>query len=372
MRSIWRFLRWLVGNDGRDWALAVVLALGSLAVLADGGSGGRVPAALGVPLVLIATLPVAWRRARPELVLALATVAYAVYVALALPDGPAGFAVLVGLFTVAAHRPREESRAALVLAGGLLLVALLVGDPTDAGSIVAGMALVVLAWSIGSQVRQRRLRSEDRIQRRLAEDRLEIARELHDVVAHGMSVMVVQAGAARTVLRADPDAAEGAIQNVERTGRESLSEMRRILGVLRGAEEAAGELAPQPGVDDIPGLVEANRDAGVAVELEVAGTPRPLGPTVGLSAYRIAQEALTNVRRHAGPNASARVALRYFPDRIEVDVSDDGLGANGQDPGHGLVGMRERAEALGGAVEAGPVPGGGFLVRAVLPEGEDG
>lgn len=198
---MWRFARWLIGNDGRDWALAVVLMLASLAVLAGGGSGARVPEAVGVPLVILGTLPVAWRRRRPELVLALATIAYALYVALALPDGPAGVSALVGLFTVAAHRPREESRAALVLAAGLLLVALIVGDPLDIGSIVAAMALVVLAWSIGSQVRQRRLRSEDRIQRLLAEDRLSIARELHDVVAHGMSVMVVQAGAARTVLR---------------------------------------------------------------------------------------------------------------------------------------------------------------------------
>lgn len=369
---MWRFARWLIGNDGRDWALAVVLMLASLAVLAGGGSGARVPEAVGVPLVILGTLPVAWRRRRPELVLALATIAYALYVALALPDGPAGVSALVGLFTVAAHRPREESRAALVLAAGLLLVALIVGDPLDIGSIVAAMALVVLAWSIGSQVRQRRLRSEDRIQRLLAEDRLSIARELHDVVAHGMSVMVVQAGAARTVLRSAPDSAEGAIKTVEETGRESLSEMRRILGVLRGTSEEGGDLAPQPGVDDIPALVEASAGAGVRAELSLDGTPRPLDTAVGLSAYRIAQGALTNVRRHAGPNASAEVRLRYLPGRTEVEVRDDGLGANGQIPGHGLAGMRERAESLGGEFEAGPGPQGGLLVHAVLPDEGEG
>jgi signal transduction histidine kinase len=255
-----------------------------------------------------------------------------------------------------------------VLSGGLLLAALLIGDPLDIGSIIAAMALVVLAWSIGSQVRQRRLRSEDRIQRRLAEDRIEIARELHDVVAHGMSVMVVQAGAARTVLRADPDAAESAIKTVEDTGRDSLAEMRRILGVLRGSSDEGGELAPQPGMGDLPDLIEASRSAGVSAALSIDGDPRPVGSAVGLSAFRITQEALTNVRRHAGPDANAEVHLRYLPDRVEVEVSDDGLGPNGQVPGHGLVGMRERAESLGGELTAGPSPEGGFVVRAVLPE----
>jgi signal transduction histidine kinase len=202
----------------------------------------------------------------------------------------------------------------------------------------------------------------------VAEERARIAREMHDVVAHNVSVMVVQASAARRMIDHDPARAREALTSVEQTGREALAEMRRMLDVLRAEDERAA-LAPQPSIDELEALIELAREAGLDVELEVEGERRRVSSGVDLSAFRIVQEALSNTIKHAGA-AHARVRLRFGDDEMEVDVVDDGHGArsagqNGR--GQGLVGMRERVAMLGGRLEAGYRANGGFEVRATLP-----
>jgi signal transduction histidine kinase len=203
-------------------------------------------------------------------------------------------------------------------------------------------------------------------QRAVEEERARIARELHDVVAHSVSVMVVQAGGVRRLLDPDQDRQREALLAIEHTGRAALTEMRRMLGVLRSDELQPGPLTPQPGLEYLDRLLEQMREAGLPVELEVEGDPVPLTAGVDLSAYRIVQEGLTNTLKHAGPGATARVVVRYLPEQLELEVSNDGQApANGD--GHGLVGMRERVALYGGTLEAGPGKNGGYSVRARLP-----
>ena len=199
-------------------------------------------------------------------------------------------------------------------------------------------------------------------------ERERLARELHDVVAHSVSVMTVQSTAARRVIAEDPRRAATALEAIERTGREAMAEMRRMVSVLRPGR--GGEpLSPQPGIDDLAALVEQMEAAGLQVQMHIEGEPRRVPAAVGLSAYRIVQEALTNTLKHAGP-VKADVLLRYAPGTIEIECSDGGAGGPdpaGENGGHGLAGMRERATLLGGAVAAGPRPEGGFRVKARLP-----
>ena len=201
----------------------------------------------------------------------------------------------------------------------------------------------------------------------VAEERTRIARELHDVVAHSMSVVVVQASAAQRVMASDPDRAREALASIEVTGRDSLGEMRRILGALRGDDDAP--LAPQPGLEQFAQLVRHCEEAGLPVEVELAGSPRELPAGIELATYRIVQEALTNAVKHAGP-AHAVVRLDYGDDRLDIEVTDDGRGAAADtitSGGQGLVGMRERVELFGGTFAAGPRTGGGYRVKARLP-----
>jgi signal transduction histidine kinase len=186
-----------------------------------------------------------------------------------------------------------------------------------------------------------------------------------------MSVMVVQAGAARRILERDPSRAVDALEAIETTGRESLTEMRRVLGVLRSADDEA-ELAPAPGLDDLDRLLRQCDEAGLPVVFEVAGEPRHLPTGLELSAFRVVQESLTNALKHAGPSR-AEVRLEYRPDALVLEVTDDGRGAAAvaAGSGQGLVGMRERVDAYGGTLDSGPRPGGGFRVRAVFPTGDD-
>jgi signal transduction histidine kinase len=221
--------------------------------------------------------------------------------------------------------------------------------------------------------RRRRIEGE-RVQAAVdavTEERARMARELHDVVAHAMSVMVVQAGAARTTLAKDPAAAEEAIRRIEETGRSALGEMRRLVALLRPEDDET--LAPQPSLARIDDLLEGVRRAGLPVEVLVEGSPHDLAPGIDLTAYRVVQEGLTNALRYAG-DASARVVLRYGAEALQVEVADDGPGplTNGDGAqGHGLIGMRERVALLGGTLETGARPGGGFLVRAELPLGKE-
>jgi signal transduction histidine kinase len=303
----------------------------------------------------------------------------------------ADVAVLVLLYTVAAYRPRRLSIPALITCLAGSAVALIVWAPAPTGyrliiqvllfgGLFGGMAL--LAWVLGDSMRYRRGYSaalEDRAARLEAErdaqakiaaaaERARIARELHDVIAHHVSVMVVQADGAGYALRSDAqETAETALQAISSTGRQALAEMRRLLGVLRTAGDQAG-LTPVPGLGELRELLDQARSAGLAVTYTLSGTPRELPEGAELAAYRVVQESLTNTRKHAGLAASAAVVLRYEPDGLTVEVTDDGLAiATGDTGGHGLAGMRERIQMYGGTVQAGPLPGGGYRVLARLP-----
>jgi signal transduction histidine kinase len=271
----------------------------------------------------------------------------------------------------------------LVGAAGLLVLTQL-RDPEqlDLGSRVFPFGFLALAWAVGTMVHNRqRIASSlaDRAQRLEAEqelvahaavldERVRIARELHDVVAHSVSVMVIQAVAGRKTLAAGRDGADGAFEAIEATGQQALTEMRRLLGVLRHVEDAP-QLVPQPGLNQLAALVERAREAGLGVDLAIEGAVRPLSPGTDLSAYRILQEALTNVIKHA-PGAQTTVRVRYGERDVTLDVADTG-GAGAASPpisgGHGIVGMRERAALYGGTLHAGPRDGGGFAVRVRLP-----
>lgn len=301
-------------------------------------------------------------------------------------------AALFALYAVAAHaRSRRTGVVALVAMASSVTLLLMV-PRLEAGwdDVVLTTVFLSSAWLLGDNMRIRRayvatveeraerLERERDVdaQRAVLEERARIARELHDVVAHSMSVMVVQAGAARRTLAHDQDKAAEAVGHIESTGRSALEEMRRLVSVLRGANNGADDepaLLPQPQPGDLGKLILGCQDAGLDVSLSIAGDQRPLPPGLGLVVYRVVQEALTNTIRHAGP-ARATVCLDYRPDVIVVTVSDDGRGAAapaGAAPGHGLAGMRERVALYGGELAAGPQVGGGFRVVAQLPVAPD-
>ena len=206
----------------------------------------------------------------------------------------------------------------------------------------------------------------DAAERAVAEERQRIARELHDVIAHSVSVMTVQAGAVRRLLTPEQEKERQALESVEATGRDALTEMRRLVGLLR-EQGAMPEFSPQPGLGSIAALLDGVRSAGLPVELEVDGAPRELPPGVDLAAYRVVQEALTNALKYGG-TAHAWVALHWRDDELELEVANDGRGdGDGSGGGHGLAGMRERVALYGGDLESGPRDGGGYVVRARLP-----
>ena len=239
-----------------------------------------------------------------------------------------------------------------------------------------------IAWAIGMLVRgpvararsaeeraaQLEQEQDDAARQAVIDERQRIARELHDIIAHSVSVMTVQAGAVRRRLTPDQDRERDSLVAVERTGREALAEMRRLVGLLR-EEDAVASYRPQPGMQALEALIANVRDAGLPVELEVEGTSRELSPGVDLAAYRVVQEALTNVLKHAGP-ARARVRLCWGAGELRIDVENDG-----RDIGHGIgfgqAGMRERLRLYGGRLESGARPEGGYLVRAYVPIGSD-
>jgi len=381
-----------------DAVLALALTAASLALITLPGleplarglgiapAVTRPPDATGLVLAALCTLPVAFRRSRPLLLLALTTLPEWALHSLAHPTGLSGLAALILLYTASAGRGLAMSLLALGMcvvryAGYVLLVP---GGLFWRGHLAVG-TVIALCWLIGRTTRLRRAylaELEERAARlerareadtraARAEERSRIARELHDVVAHHVSVMTVQAAAARRVLDNAPDAARDALTAIEQMGRAALAEMRNIVGVLRTGDPA--ERAPQPGMRDLPALVEQMREAGLAARLRVEGVARPLPPGIDLAAYRLVQEALTNSLRHAGPSAQAWVTVRYDPGELTVHVEDDGgrpdgkPAAGGTGGGHGLVGIRERVALYGGRLRIGPRPGGGFEVRAHFP-----
>ncbi len=285
----------------------------------------------------------------------------------------AGFFVLLAVYSGAAHTSGRRTIATGTLTIVLALTTL-IADPeeTNVSSIVYVAFLFGSPWIAGRTIRRRRLRERDLEREKRAaesaieEERARIARELHDVVAHAISVIVVQARGGRRLLDTEPEETRNALATIERSGQQALVEMRRLVGLLRESDEELA-LAPQPSLSHLDALIESVRAAGLPVDLAVVGDPVELPPGVDLSAYRIVQEALTNALKHAGP-ARARIRLRYEPDGLEVEVADDGAGsANGDGAGHGLAGIRERVAVYGGEVEAGRRSEGGYALRARLP-----
>jgi signal transduction histidine kinase len=361
----------------------------------NGAATGPSSTATALPIAVVLSVVVALRRRMPEKMLILAVAAGLAQLVLDVPSAPEDFAMLVIIYTVAADGARWASRLALI--GGLCAGTLSqLRWPTEAsgpgGVFIAIFQTVpfALAWVLGDSIRTRRaylaqleeraarLEKEREAQAKVAvaAERARIARELHDVVAHNVSVMVVQADGAAYVMDTAPDQAKKALETISGTGRQALAEMRRLLGVLRtGEHQEGGEYVPQPDVEQLDDLIEQCRTSGLPVDFKVEGTPRPLPSGVELTAYRIVQEALTNTRKHGGPNAGASVRLVYFDDGLGLLVEDDGKGAphelyeeGGADgQGHGLIGMRERVGMVGGTLDAGPRPGGGFRISALLP-----
>jgi signal transduction histidine kinase len=368
-----------------DVALALILAVSSLlpvVVKHDPSWGKRLP--LAIILALASTVPVAWRSRRPVLVAALVFAANGGAVIVAAPH-EAAFQPFVALVLVAYSLGSrgEGMRAAIAgpllaaVAGAMFLVAVASGQ--SRGNVLPSFVWLVAAGTVGRIVRSWRSRAAEleRANRELAEqrelqaeaavavERGRIARELHDVIAHNVSMIVVQAGAAARVLEGSQPHVREALDAIESTGRATVDEMRRLLGVLR-ADDGAAALSPQPGLADLDRLVANVRDAGLPVSVRVEGARVPLPAALDVTAYRIAQEALTNALKHAGA-ASAELTLRYDTAAIEIEVRDNGAGnGNGLGTGHGLVGMRERAALWGGRLEAGRTDGG-WAVRAWLP-----
>ena len=349
---------------------AVALALAALLLLEVLGSDQDVPLGLAVPVALAMSLPFAFGRRYPIPVALGALVAFAV-------QGVAGdwelepqTELLAAAFAFWVLGSRVADPAAL-RAGAAALALVVVHEPGD--TIVLG-PLMAGVFAAGRLMRSRselaRALERDRAEgerQAVAEERARIARELHDVVAHSISLMTVQAGAERLAIGAERPQTVEALSQIEVTGRQALSEMRRLLGMLRDPEEAV-DLAPLPGLAQLPALAERVTRAGLPVELTVEGDPGTVSPGVDISAYRIVQEALTNALKHAQARR-AGVRVVYGSDRVEIEVSDDGAGA-GSAPngaGHGLSGMRERAALYGGHFEAGPAAGGGWTLRASLP-----
>ncbi|MEU4929387.1 sensor histidine kinase [Streptomyces yokosukanensis] len=329
-------------------------------------------------LVALAHLPVALRGRRPLAVFTVVQAAAVVYITLGYWPVVCTFGAMLALYTVASVRP---VRTAVVCAAAMTGVWAYAGvvSRTPSMASVLGQALLycsVLVW-FGHLARRsaeltRRLHAEqaERARHAVAEERGRIARELHDVVAHHMSVISVQAGLARFVFESNPGRARGALGTIADTSGEALEELRRMLRVLREEDPDAPERAPMPTLARLGELVDRVRAGGLPVDLAVAGTERPLPPGVELCAYRVVQEALTNALRHAG-RAHARVELRYGAHELTVRVTDDGKGAIlARVPaggGHGLIGMRERAKLYGGTITVGPRSEGGFEVRLTLP-----
>jgi signal transduction histidine kinase len=330
------------------------------------------------PLLLGA--PLAWRRTAPLPALALVMAGLVLH-AVVTRDSPEGLEILyclgVATYSAAAHSTRRAASVGLAVAlvgYGVYAAAdqnIRSGRPSElwAGAFF-GLALIA-TWLAGVFVRERRevARAAARAdtaaleaQTAVADERARLARELHDVVSHNLSVVVVQAAGARASGSADPET----LEKIERSGRDSLLEMRRLLGVLRSSDDDP-TLAPNPGAADLPALAETMRLAGLPVELDLQDTCRELPAAVDLSVYRIVQEALTNTLRHAGP-ARVTVTVRCASDDVLVTVADDGRGPSGSDGGHGLIGMAERVSLFGGELKVGAGPGGrGFVVRARLP-----
>lgn len=373
----------------RNWAFDIALAvavgvLGQLEVWAGIGSTHRQgPLWVQSLLYAVTALLLIGRRVHPlGCLTAMVAVSLVEFVAVGSPEGFAvSLAPLIATYTVGSRLAWRRSWVALVLSV-VIWVAWAVFDPlnndvAEGLSSLVWMAPSIIAWLLGALVRvsrlnaeQRRINREQREAQAVAEERTRIARELHDVVGHSVSVMTVQASAVRRRLTPEQVVERQALETVEATGREALAEMRRMVGVLRRSG-ADTELEPPPGLDQVDQLVEKFRTAGLPVTVSVTGAARELAPGLDLTAYRLVQEGLTNSLRHARNPQRAEVAIDYRTDRVELAVRDDGQSpapsASPAEAGNGLLGMRERVALYGGSLVARVRPEGGFELVATLP-----
>ncbi|WP_432135267.1 sensor histidine kinase [Streptomyces sp. bgisy154] len=361
-----------------DTLMAAALTGVALLLGPEAARQGHVPLdTTGYVLVVLVHLPLVLRDRGPVVVCCLVHASWLVYIALGYWPVVCSFGPMLAVYTVAALRPPRLAVPCAALMTATWICAGAVSH-TDGWPSVVGQAVVYPAvlWRFGVVARRsaeltRRLRREQarRARREVAEERGRIARELHDVVAHHMSVISVQTGLARFVFDTDRDTARAALETIDATGREALDELRRMLLLLRADDDGA-PAAPMPGIARLEEMTERVRGGGVPVALTVQGTPRPLAPGVELCVYRVVQEALTNVLKHAR-GARAEVRLSYEPRHVTVSVTDDGEGVvpvrMRSGGGHGLIGMRERAKLYGGQISIGPRDQGGFAVRLTLP-----
>jgi signal transduction histidine kinase len=384
-----------------DGALAVVFAAAGITTalmqdIHDAGvvrDGYREPNALFFVSAIAVCAPIAIRRRAPLVAVLIATPAILVHFLIGWPEGTLPLAGLLLTFTVGARCPLGRAIIGLAAVAATILV-LGLGDASrlDAIGMFGVLAQYAAVWAIGVAVRYSRAANDARLReaeeraeaerqgaaRFVAEERLRIAQELHDVLAHSMSVIAVQAGMGGHVLDEHPDQARAALDAISTTARSTLAEIRRLLGVLRD-DDGGRSHDPLPGLADLPRLVEEVRAAGVPATLYVEGATDRVEPGVGLSAYRVVQEALTNVIKHAGAPTRVDVTVRHQPGSLAVEVVDDGRGPESRSgnggrvepgAGQGHVGMRERVELWGGELSVGAVPGGGYRVAARLPCGE--
>jgi signal transduction histidine kinase len=383
-RIVTRLYAWLQRNPTLvDGVMAACLAF--LGVIAHTGFPVRLAA-------LLLSAPILFRRRYPVGSFSAVIVLGGVQLLLTNSFSAADFAVPMSIYALAAYSRRPIALVGLVvcvIGAGIALVRWVSHKNLEAFSsadwifaLAALISPVVIGWVLGDSMRYRRayyLDLEDKARRlererdqqveiAAASERARIARELHDVVAHNVSVMVVQAEGASYALDMSPEAARRALGTIADTGRTALVEMRRLLGVLR-SEANTADRTPQPGVDQLEDLLEQVRATGLAVDFTVEGVPVPLPQGEALAAYRIVQESLTNTRKHGGSRVRAEVSLHYGEDELRMLVRDDGLGAAALTDGHGngLIGMRERVAMYGGSLSAGPRAGGGYEIEAVLP-----
>lgn len=354
--------------------------------LPTGSTFSREPDAWNFALIAFQTLPIAFRRRWPVTVLAVVTAGFMIDRALDYPNTLASAGIVLAIHAIGSELPsRASMRIGFPYVVGLSAFTALGAwtlESVGAGDVIGTALIAGAPLYLGREVHERRLRLEQlqsraelaerekelRATEAVAEERARIARELHDVVAHQMAVMTLQAeGASRIATDSDPRVAE-ALQTIKTAGHSALTDMRRMVGLLR-TPESSTDLAPMPSLRQVEQLVQTVKDAGLDVNLEIRGPARALDDGIELSAYRVIQESLTNVARHGGPQATANVTLAYSEDGIDVEVVDTGRGAASKpsEEGHGIIGMRERVAVLQGEFDAGPKPGGGFRVRAHIP-----
>ena len=364
-----------------DAALAALLTVAAVAEVTVGGYGP-----VTAVFAAMVTIALNWRRTHPLIVIAIGAGAWTVPILLGLVPSEAALtplvALLIAVYSVARHAPaRQAVIGALVALAASLASDLRMAHP-GVGDFGFTAILISWPWFAGYALRSHALANSALADRAalleaerdakalaaVAAERGRLARELHDIIAHCVSVMVVQAGAAEEIIDRQPDRAREALRAVGTSGRAALADLRTLLGLLRDGELAPA-LAPQPGIGDLGTLAAQVRAAGLPVHLSVEGEPYDLPPGIGLAVFRIVQEGLTNTLKHAGA-AQATVVVRYLPGSLQVSVTDDGRGisdAGQEGTGHGVPGMRERVSLYGGELQAGPLPGSGYQLLARLP-----